>query len=55
MNTRSDRNRYGLWALITGLIFKFISSSFIDNWGHVFLGIVLLMIGFAAPIQTATV
>lgn len=55
MNTRSDRNRYGPWALITGLIFKLISSSLIDNWGHVFLGLVLLMIGFATPKQTAAV
>jgi hypothetical protein len=32
----------------TGLIFNLISSSLIDSWGHLFLGLVLLAIGVAS-------
>jgi hypothetical protein len=30
-------------------ILDLISNSLIDSWGHVFLGLVLLLIGFATP------
>ena len=36
-----------------GMIFGFISNNRYDSWGHALLALVLLLIGFARPKQTA--
>ena len=36
-----------------GLIFGLISNNQCDAWGHAFLGLILLFIGFAIPVQPA--
>ncbi len=37
-----------------GLIFGLISNNGCDSWGHAVLALVLLLIGFATPKQTAS-
>src|SRR5262249_11104991 len=36
-----------------GLIFNLISNNLYDAWGHAFLGVILLVIGFAVPGRVA--
>jgi hypothetical protein len=42
------------FAVGDGMIFNVISNNKYDSWGHAFLALILLLIGFAIPKQTAT-
>src|SRR5215469_4589662 len=44
---------YGVWVG-DGLICGLISNNLYDGWGHIFLALVLLLIGFAVPATAAT-
>jgi cytochrome b561 len=43
---------YGVWAG-DGLICGLISNNLYDGWGHIFLGLVLLLVGFTVPSTAA--